>query len=290
MEADIVRRPRELLRDPPRLIARQLHTSARGFIDLLGLDHDNRFVVYELKVHRTGRQTMAQILDYASWIDTTSLEELERRTSEASGENGIATFSSFPPEMYDNRRPARLVILSGGANAALSRMVDYVREMGVDIDVQLLRHHVSPLPELGAIARELGVAEAWADALDALDDCFEGRQHRQIRRNNGINYEMRDFSGTLRAFAGVYINKRKSKRGLGDIFLAIHDATIDRSPADFDRLRNRLEGIGLTPDRGNVRTKFYASRRQDLTGALQEVSDYLIPILDEVQPRSHVYD
>lgn len=290
MEADIVRRPRELLRDPPKWIARQLHTSAKGFIDLLGLDHDNQLVVYELKVHRTGRQTMAQILDYASWIDTTSLDELEHRISEASGENGIAPFGSFPRELYDNRRSARLVIVAGGANTALNRMVEYAQQRGVDIEVQLLRHQVSPLPKLGAIARELGVAEAWSDALDTLDDCFEGRQHRQVRRNNGINYEMRDFSGTLRAYAGVYINKRKSKRELGDIFLAIHDATIDRSPADFERLRNRLESIGLTPDRGSVRTKFYASRRQDLTGALREMSDYRTPILEEVQPRSRIDD
>lgn len=285
LEDDLVRRPEQLLRDPPTWIARQLHTSAHGFIDLLGIDRDGGLVVYELKVKRTGRQTMAQILDYASWIDSESLDELQRRIVEAPRKEGIAELPPMSKASQELLRPAKLVIVAGEANAALSRMVQYTRKLGLDIRIETVRHEVSPCPEINQRARDFGVAEQWGAALETLDSCFEGRGHRLRRLPNGINYDLRDQSGSLRSFAGVYVNDRKSGRELGDIFLAIHDATIELSEAEFARLARTLEKIGLTSQRGNVRMKFYARSRADLTPALLEVADYLESVLDEVQPR-----
>lgn len=285
LEDDLVRRPRELLRHPPRWIARQLHTSANGVIDLLGIDEDGRFVVYELKVNRAGRQTMAQIMDYASWVDAESIDELERRIIQASGKNGIPEIGPFAEHSKRKLRPAKLVIVASEANAALSRMVKYTKKLGLEISVETVRHEVSPTPEIYDIAREFGVAEHWAAALETLDECFDGRGHRLRRWENGVNYELRDQSGSFRSFAGVFVNNRRSGRELGDIFLAIHNATIDQSESEFERLKRTLEGIRLTSQPGSVRMKFYARSREDLTPALREVSAYLIPILDQVQPR-----
>lgn len=285
LEDDLVRRPQELLSDPPTWIARQLHTSANGFIDLLGIDKDGRLVVYELKIKRTGRETMAQILDYASWIDTESLDELQRRIVQAPSKPGIAELQPFIRGDNKLLRPARLVIVAGEANAALSRMVRYTQRLGLDIRVETVRHEVAPTPEIYDRARDFGVAKHWAAALETLDSCFEGRGHRLRHLSNGINYDIRDRSGSFRSFAGVYINDRKTGRELGDIFLAIHDTTIEQSESEFDRLKRRLAGIGLTAQRGNVRMKFYARSRADLTPALRELAEYLEPILDGVQPR-----
>ena len=285
LEDDLVRRPQELLSDPPTWIARQLHTSAKGFIDLLGIDKDGRLVVYELKIKRTGRETMAQILDYASWIDNESLDELQRRIIQAPGKPGIAEARPFLRADDNQLRPVRLVIVAGEANTALSRMVQYMQISGLDIRVETVRHEVALSPGMNERARDFGVAEQWTAALETLDSCFEGRGHRQRRSSNGINYEIRDRSGSFRSFAGVYINDRKVGRELGDIFLAVHDATIEHSESDFDRLKRTLEGIGLAAQRGNVRMKFYARSRADLTPALSELADYLETILEGVQPR-----
>lgn len=285
LEDDLVQRPRELLSHPPTWIARQLHTSANGFIDLLGIDPEGCLVVYELKVKRTGRQTMAQILDYASWVDGEELDELDRRIVDAPDKRGITKVSLLTSDEEAGLRPAKLVIVAGEANAALSRMVRYARNLGLDIRIETVRHEVSPSPELDELANRFGVAEHWAAALETLDDCFEGRGHRLRRLPNGINYDLRDPSGSLRSFAGVYVNNRKVGRDLGDIFLAIHDSSIELSESEFNRLRRSLEDIGLTPQRGNVRMKFYARSRADLTPALREVSRYLMAILDDVQPK-----
>lgn len=285
LEDDLVRRPHELLQNPPTWIARQLHTSANGFIDLLGIDSDGRLVVYELKVKRTGRQTMAQILDYASWIDTESLDEVARRVVQASIDSASSKVHPLAHYTEDQLRPARLVIVAGEANAALSRMVQYTRNLGLDIRIETIRHEVAASPEMYEIAHRFGVGPQWTASLETLDHCFEGRGHRLRRLPNGINYELRDRAGSLRSFAGVFVNNRTVGRELGDIFLAIHDATIEQSEAEFERLKLKLEAIGLTPQRGNVRMKFYARSQENLTPALREISDFLTQTLEEWWPK-----
>ena len=288
LEEDLVRRPNELLPRAPRWIARQLHTSAKGIIDLLGIDPDGRLVIYELKVNRTGRQTMAQILDYASWIDGASRSELMTRIRGASGKNGIPQFRSFGQVDERALRPARLVIVAGEANASLSRMVRYVQRLGLEIAIKTVPHEPLPLPELAALAEQHGVADQWRAAIEALDECFDGRGHRLQRGRNGINYRLPAASGGFRSYAGVYVNARRSKRELGDIFLAVHNPSIELSEQEFERLQRTLEAIGLRPDRGGVRMKFYASNRQDLSRALRELVLYLDEILDDHRPRRSV--
>ncbi|MDE2892184.1 MAG: endonuclease NucS [Chloroflexota bacterium] len=285
LEEDLVRRPEALLSDPPRWIARQLHTSAKGVIDLLGIAQDGRLEIYELKVNRTGRQTMAQIIDYASWLDNEQLSELAARIVTASNKNGIPLFEGFDAFEERRLRPARLVIVAGEANAALQRMVEYVRQLGLEIAVETVRHEVLPLPNLDILAHEHGVGRQWQAAREALDECFDGRGYRLQHRRRGLNYCLPNQSGTFRAFAGVYVNARRSKRELGDIFLAVHDSCIELSGREFERLRNTLEDIGLTPDRGRVRMKFYADSDDDLEPALRELAGYLDGVLEEYRPR-----
>lgn len=285
LEEDLVRRPDALLSDPPRWIARQLHTSAKGVIDLLGIAPDGRLEIYELKVNRTGRQTIAQIIDYASWLDGESLFELEARIAAASSKNGIAPFEGFGLVEERSLLPVRLVIVAGEANAALQRMVQYVRQLGLDITVETVRHEVLPLPDLEILAHEHGVGRQWQGARETLDGCFEGRGYRLQHRRRGLNYCLPDASGTFRAFAGVYVNARRSKRELGGIFLALHDSCTELSGREFERLQAILEDIGLTPDRGRVRMKFYAHRDDDLAPALRELAGFLDTVLEDYRPR-----
>lgn len=285
LEEDLVRRPDALLSDPPRWIARQLHTSARGVIDLLGIGHDGRLEIHELKVNRTGRQTMAQIVDYASWLDDEERSELEARLADASNKNGIPLFEGFGHVEERRLRPARLVIVAGEANAALERMLRYMQQLGLDIAIETVRHEVLPLPDLEMLAHEHGVGRQWQAARETLDTCFVGRGFRLQHRRRGLNYCLPDASGTFRAFAGVYVNARRSKRELGDIFLALHDSCIELSGREFERLQGILEDIGLTPDRGRVRMKFYADSDHDLAPALRELAEYLDSVLEEYRPR-----
>ena len=58
------------------LIGRQVPTVHGKFIDLLAMDAEGNLSVIELKKHRTPREVVAQLLDYASWVQTLSYEDI----------------------------------------------------------------------------------------------------------------------------------------------------------------------------------------------------------------------
>ena len=64
------------------IIGRQVTTNLGSIIDLLGIDREGNTVVIELKRDRTPRDTLAQALEYASFVeelDTAQLEEILQR-------------------------------------------------------------------------------------------------------------------------------------------------------------------------------------------------------------------
>ena len=59
------------------IIGRQVRTSLGGLIDLLGVDRQGDLVIVELKRDKTPRETVAQALEYASYIEGLDFADLE---------------------------------------------------------------------------------------------------------------------------------------------------------------------------------------------------------------------
>lgn len=59
------------------IIGRQVRTNFGGFIDLLGVDRAGDMVVVELKRDRSPRETIAQSLEYASFVERLGAGQLE---------------------------------------------------------------------------------------------------------------------------------------------------------------------------------------------------------------------
>src|SRR5258707_426727 len=62
------------------LIGRQVTTASGARIDLLGIDSEANLVVLELKRDKTPREVVAQTLDYASWVNDLSYDQIETIT------------------------------------------------------------------------------------------------------------------------------------------------------------------------------------------------------------------
>ena len=60
------------------IIGRQVTTNLGSFIDLLALDREGSTVMVELKRGKTPRDTIAQALEYSSWVETLQFEDLEQ--------------------------------------------------------------------------------------------------------------------------------------------------------------------------------------------------------------------
>lgn len=78
LEEWLEKNPDKILEDSQVLvIGRQVRTALGGYIDLLGVDNHGDLVIVELKRDRTPRETVAQALEYASYIAELEFDKLE---------------------------------------------------------------------------------------------------------------------------------------------------------------------------------------------------------------------
>jgi hypothetical protein len=115
------------------IIGRQVHTAHGGVVDLLAVDEEGNLVVVELKRDRTPRETIAQILDYASWahgltprdVHTQALQYLGRRAPTSDlGRAFRDLFGAAVPEKLNAKQ--RLVIVAREFDESSKRIVQYL--------------------------------------------------------------------------------------------------------------------------------------------------------------------
>lgn len=134
-----------ILGTPIMIIGRQVPTAFGTFIDLLGVDEEGVVHILELKRNRTPRDVVAQALDYGSWIQSVSNDDIreifERHRpgitfDEAFAENfgGVAP----PDELNDEHQ---LTVIASELDSATERIVRYLNTgYGVPINVLFFRY------------------------------------------------------------------------------------------------------------------------------------------------------
>ena len=146
LEETLVRNP-DLLIPGLRLVGRQTPTEG-GPLDLLGVDEDGRLVVFELKRGTLSRDAVAQIIDYASDLDSKSDVELVEHITAHSGVGGIENIDDFEEwyaqnteaEGLESLRPMRMFLIGLGADDRTERMVRFLAENS-GMDISLLTFH-----------------------------------------------------------------------------------------------------------------------------------------------------
>jgi hypothetical protein len=97
------------------IIGRQIHVPEVGPLDLLAVDENGRLVVIEFKRKQTTRDTIAQILDYASALRLMSLEEIR----------ALPNVSTSEMDDVVDSDPA-MILVAAEADEAAERIVDYL--------------------------------------------------------------------------------------------------------------------------------------------------------------------
>ncbi len=148
LEDTLVSRPDLLLEDLV-LVGRQTPTEG-GPLDLLGVDGDGRLVVFELKRDTLTREAVAQVIDYASYLDSMDLDALASYISEKSGSHGINKIDNFSDwygqqnfedaESLESLKPLRMVLVGLGVDDTTERMVRFLAENS-NMDITLLTFH-----------------------------------------------------------------------------------------------------------------------------------------------------
>ncbi|MEE4355779.1 MAG: endonuclease NucS domain-containing protein [Desulfococcaceae bacterium] len=81
------------------IIGRQVTTNLNTFIDLLGIDKNGNTVAVELKREKTPRETIAQLLEYASFVENLDYAQLNEIYQNYTGED--VDLESFHKEYFN---------------------------------------------------------------------------------------------------------------------------------------------------------------------------------------------
>ncbi len=115
------------------------------FIDLLGVDADGVLHILELKRDRTPRDVVAQALDYGSWVETLTHEDVvsifEAYRPGVAFELAFSErFGLSPPE--DLNSAHRLTIVASTVDPATARIVEYLARFDVPLNVLFFRYFI----------------------------------------------------------------------------------------------------------------------------------------------------
>lgn len=112
------------------VIGRQVTTSYGGVIDLLCMKENGDLVIIELKRDKTPRDITAQVLDYASWIKTLTLEKVQEIAKDyLKLDIEEAYYSKFHqdfPEIINQEH--EMYVVGSEIDSSSQRIIDYLSE------------------------------------------------------------------------------------------------------------------------------------------------------------------
>lgn len=125
------------------VVGQQIPTAWGGYIDVLAVDGDGFVHVLELKRDKTPRDVVAQTLDYGSWAQHLTLDEV----AELYANNHDDAFDDAFAERFDAALPdvfnadQQFTIVASELDPASERIVEYLAERyGLPINAVFFRH------------------------------------------------------------------------------------------------------------------------------------------------------
>ena len=252
LEETLVQNP-DLLLPRLRLVGRQTPTEG-GPLDLLGVDEDGRLVVFELKRGTLSRDAVAQVIDYASDLDSKSDVELAEHIAANSGVEGIENIDDFEEwygentdsQSLDSLRPLRLFLIGLGADDRTERMVRFLANNS-GMDISLLTFHGFTYNGKTLLARQVEV-EGTADL-----DPRPARRYLSVAETRERLARRIEESGVSELFDAVRDMFREKWHDSGE---SINPGSLSFSLWEHTESRRRAYAR-INPDPGKVRITFY---------------------------------
>ncbi len=122
------------------IIGRQVTTNLGSFIDLLAIDRQGDLVVIELKRDRTPRETLAQALEYASFVEKLGYEQLDEIFRDYAGDEALNLaqyhreyFHLVSDEAVVFNSEQRIVIVGQKITPEIRQTSTFLRSKGVRV-------------------------------------------------------------------------------------------------------------------------------------------------------------
>lgn len=130
------------------LIGRQVQTSFNKYVDLLALDASGSIIIIELKKDKTARETVAQAIDYASWVknlDAATIAKIYENFSMKyqKKENNLdsAFFDKFNYKIDEDELNSshQIVIVASELDTSTERIIQYLSSSDVPINIAFFK-------------------------------------------------------------------------------------------------------------------------------------------------------
>ncbi|MCI0348343.1 MAG: endonuclease NucS [Acidobacteriales bacterium] len=135
LETWIVQNP-EILGQDLLIIGRQGSQRGVGRFDLLAIDSKSRLVIIELKRDKSPREAVAQALDYASWLDALTEDDIKEIARDFLKEPLESAFKKhFEDELQEvDSHDHRILLVAASLDGSAERIINYLSERH-EIDV-----------------------------------------------------------------------------------------------------------------------------------------------------------
>jgi hypothetical protein len=292
------------------IIGRQVTTNLNTFIDLLGIDENGNTVVVELKRDKTPRETLAQILEYASFVDNLDYDQLNEIYQNYSGED--AGLDEFHREYFGGNesdkavswnKAAKLVIVAQDITPEIKQTSLYLRKKGLDVfclefkyfvndsqmkmissdivvgDEEFLRGRISSSTQLPKTDRDKFYDSLDGNGKRVFDSLFrfaesEGLMFRWGSKGFSLNVTMDNaFVGLCFGYPPHSVFKQSIYTGFEEIQKKVNNAQ-----EIIDEYQGKIEELGeFVPAKSNqkwVITKEYSNKQVEaLLSVLKEISE-----------------
>ncbi|WP_028314563.1 endonuclease NucS domain-containing protein [Desulfatibacillum aliphaticivorans] len=153
------------------IIGRQVTTAYRGIIDLLAINRQGDMVVIELKKHKTPRDIVSQILDYATWVKDLGYKEINaiafKHLKKSLPSAFTDHFNESLPETLNNNHS--MIIAAAELDDASERIVQYLADdHGLNINVIFFNYFQNNEQEI--------VGRAWLMDPEEVNERSESRK------------------------------------------------------------------------------------------------------------------
>ncbi len=135
-----------IVSDELMVIGRQVETAYGGIIDILCIDINGDIVIVELKKDKTPRDVTAQVLDYASWVEDLSHDQISEiadsyfRGNAALDEAFKRRFDKDLPEVINESH--KMLVVASVIDSSTDRIIKYLSDKhGVSINAVTFNYY-----------------------------------------------------------------------------------------------------------------------------------------------------
>jgi hypothetical protein len=195
------------------IIGRQVSTTS-GPLDLLAIDALGALYIIELKRSMLPREVVTQALDYASWLNSASADEIIRIAEEyLKGPLDEAFQDKFGGQVPDiTPQNYKILVVGTGLDASAERLIGFLSQRhSVQINAVFFKYVRIGRQEL--LIRSLLVPEAISDPSPrrpAPSELLEAAKHRGVERMVEILRTLSSASGAV-SESDEYVSESRSR-------------------------------------------------------------------------------